>query len=288
MLTKDELTIKIIDFGSCKDMEGTEFGKKLDEERKRKNNKKPLYKDFVGTPNYMSAECCRNKGSDQQSDIWSLGCLLYQLFTGFPPFLGKSEYLVFIRSTEAKFFFPENIIEKSAQDLISKLIVIDPRKRLTLDEVMKHDFLNNPGKNNYEKYQIPKLEEYAFLKTRNLIRDKYLNFRNLAFEYKNLKEKQMIEEDAIKNGINQDNSENQNKFTEKDKKRNLELEEMINNAKAEVEETIENNRKFINENCKDENSKKAFVDKFNFLERQLKHELFDVDIEDYFNSHNLL
>ena len=290
MLTKDELTIKIIDFGSCKDMEGTEFGRKLDEDRKKQNSRKPLYKDFVGTPNYMAPECCRNKGSDQRSDLWSLGCLLYQLFTGFPPFLGKSEYLIFIKSTEAKYFFPENIIEKSAQDLISKLIVIDPSKRLTLDEVLKHEFLNckdnhHSGKNKFHNYPMPKLAEFAFLKIRNTIRNEYLNYRNYSFEYKNLKEKQMIEEDAVNNGIDQDKSENENKFTEKDKLRKLELEEIIKQAKISVEETIENSKKFIGDNCKDDCSKNVLIDKFNFLERQLKHELFDVDIEEYFNSH---
>lgn len=301
MLTKDELTIKIIDFGSCKDMEGTEFGKKLDEERKKQNSRKPLYKDFVGTPNYMAPECCRNKGSDQRSDLWSLGCLLYQLFTGFPPFLGKSEYLIFIRSTEAKYFFPENIVDKSAQDLISKLIVIDPSKRLTLDEVLKHEFLNknNSKENetqhfdsesirkndNYEKYPMPKLSEYAFLKIRNSIRNKYLNFRNFSFELKNLKEKQIIEEEAKNNGIEQDKSDTQSQFTEKDKMRKQEFEEKINKAKIEVEEAIENSRKYIADHCKDEESKKVLIDKFNFLERQIKHELFDVDIEEYFNAY---
>ncbi len=294
MLTKDELTIKIIDFGSCKDMEGTEFSRKLDEERKKQNSRKPLYKDFVGTPNYMAPECCRNKGSDKRSDLWSLGCLLYQLFTGFPPFLGKSEYLIFIRSTEAKYFFPENVIDKSAQDLISKLIVIDPSQRLTLDEVLNHEFVvqeeeknknEDNGKKKLEKYPMPQLNEYAFLKIRNAIRNKYLDFRNYSFEYKNLKDKYVIEEDAIKNGIDQDKSDAENKFTEKDKLRKLELEEIISKAKNEVEETIENSRKFISENCNHESSKNALIDKFNFFERQLKHELFDVDIEEYFNSH---
>lgn len=284
MITKDELTIKIIDFGSCKDMEGTEFGKRFDEERKRQNSRKPLYKDFVGTPNYMAPECCRNKGSDQRSDLWSLGCLLYQLFIGFPPFMGKSEYLIFIRSTEAKFIFPENIIENSAKDLISKLLVIDPSQRLTLDEVLKHEFLNNSEKNNFEKYPIPKLEEYAFLNIRNSIRNKFLNFRNLSFEFKSLKEKQRIEDDAAKNNIDQDDVENENKFTQKDKLRTIELKEIINKAKAEVEEAIDYNRNFIIENCKENKSKEVFIDKFNFLERQLKHELFDVDIEEFFNS----
>jgi len=286
MLTKDELTIKIIDFGSCKDMNGTEFNKKFEEERKKQNSRKPLYRDFVGTPNYMAPECCRNRGSDQRSDIWSLGCLLYQLFTGFPPFFGKSEYLIFIRSTESKYFFPEDIIEKSAEDLISKLLIVDANKRLTLDEVFNHEFLNNkiPENKNNEKFPMPKLEEYAFLKIRNSIRNKYLNFRNFSFEFKNLKEKQLVEEEAIKNGIYDENNNIENKFTEIERKRKIELEEMIQVAKAEVEEKIKNYKEYIINNLADNFSHKILVNKFVFLEKQLKHELFDVDIEEYFNS----
>jgi len=91
MVTKDQKTLKIIDFGSCKDMEGTDFERKFYLERDKMNLREPTYKNFLGTPNYMAPECVRNKNSDYSSDLWSLGCLLYNLFTGFFPFLGKSD-----------------------------------------------------------------------------------------------------------------------------------------------------------------------------------------------------
>lgn len=286
MVTKDELIIKIIDFGSCKDMDGTEFNKKFEEERKKQNNRKPIYRDFVGTPNYMAPECVRNKGSDQRSDIWSLGCLLYQLFTGFPPFLGKSEYLIFLRSTEEKYFCPSNIIDKTAVDLISKMIVKDPSKRLTLEEIKNHEFLKDENIKNPNRFPMPRLEEYAFLKIRNSIRTRYLEFRNHSFEYKNLKEKQRIEEDALKHGIDQSDDKNDiNKFTEKEKERKQELEVLLSKAREEVESLLFSNKQFIWENCKNENSQKIFINKFEFLEKQLKHELFDIDMEEYFNTY---
>ena len=60
--------------------------------------------NFVGTSQYMAPECVRNKGSPTlASDIWSLGCILYQLETGLLPFRGASDYLVFRRSTESRY-----------------------------------------------------------------------------------------------------------------------------------------------------------------------------------------
>jgi serine/threonine protein kinase len=277
MLTKDQKQIKIIDFGSCKDLNGTEFGKRLDEQRKKMHSRKPLYKDFVGTPNYMAPECCRNKGSDAKSDLWSLACLLYQFFTGFPPFLGKSEYLVFIKSTEAKYIFPKNIIDPLAEDLIKKMILVDPKKRPSINEILKHEFLNI----NEEKYPIAKLSEFAFLNIRNSLRNKYLKFREVSYEYKQLKEKERLDEDAIKNGIE---TEEGCKFTQKEKDKKEELEKEIKGAKNEIKEKLEEIISFISKSDLNEELKQANIDKFTYLEMQLNHELFDEDIELYYDE----
>lgn len=277
MLTKDQRKIKIIDFGSSKDLKGTEFGRKLDEQRKKMHSRKPLYKDFVGTPNYMAPECCRNKGSDEKSDIWSLACLLYQLFTGFPPFLGKSEYLIFIKSTEAKYIFPRNIIDPSAEDLIKKILLVDPKKRPTVEEILEHDFL----KVNDEKYPIPKLSEFAFLTIRDSLRNNYLKFRDISYEFKTLKEKERMEEDAIRNGIER---EEECKYTQKEKDKKDELDVEIKKAKTEIENKLEQIKDIIFKCELNDQLKEANIDKFTYLEKQINHELFDEDIETYYDQ----
>jgi 3-phosphoinositide dependent protein kinase-1 len=62
----------------------------------------------------MPPECAHNKPTTRASDIWSLGCILYQLYTGLPPFRGASDYLIFRLSCEANLLkldeYPESIM----------------------------------------------------------------------------------------------------------------------------------------------------------------------------------
>ena len=90
MITKDGKLIKLIDFGSSSDINGTDFEKKIEEMKKKEKKRRPDFVHFVGTPNYMAPECVHNKFSDKRSDLWSIGCILFDLFVGFPPFNGKT------------------------------------------------------------------------------------------------------------------------------------------------------------------------------------------------------
>ena len=57
----------------------------------------------------MAPECIHNKNSNEKSDIWSLGCLAFQLFNGLSPFLGGSDYLIFQKSLNEDPIFPEYV-----------------------------------------------------------------------------------------------------------------------------------------------------------------------------------
>ena len=107
----------------------------------------------------MAPECVHNKFSDKRCDIWSLGCVLFDLITGFPPFNGASEYLIFQKSIEAKYIFPDGIVPDLAQDLIKKCIVIEPEKRLTLDEILNHPYLKEESSDPNFLNQIPQMTE---------------------------------------------------------------------------------------------------------------------------------
>ena len=54
---------------------------------------------FVGTAQYVSPEILTNSGSSKASDLWALGCIIYQMVTGIPPFQAQNEYLIFQKVT---------------------------------------------------------------------------------------------------------------------------------------------------------------------------------------------
>ena len=85
----------------------------------------------------MAPECLHNKPTNKSSDIWSLGCLLYQLYVGFPPFRGASDYLIFQLSEEAKFVrleeLSEHIMPSAAKKLIRQMVVPEQGKRATIE-----------------------------------------------------------------------------------------------------------------------------------------------------------
>ena len=137
----DRKLVKLIDFGSTMFLDDPELRKaKIDDHPKRDK-----FVNFVGTPNFMAPEWAHNKETTKASDMWSLGCILYQLYWGINWFRGGSEYLIFLKSTEADFQYPDSelIIPHKARSLIEKLIKIKPEERMTMEELLKYDYFND-------------------------------------------------------------------------------------------------------------------------------------------------
>ena len=185
-MTKDKLQIKIIDFASCYDLNGTVFEKMLEKEKENNKSvrKKQEYKYFVGTPNYMPVESVRNKGVSKATDVWSIGCILYQLFVGFPPFIGGSEYLIFQKSIEAKYSFPNGIFDEQSKDLIENLLKLNSEERMNLSQIKDHPFLNDAPR----KYPIYFLKEIAYENLKNSLIKKYHKEGKISLKIKELEE----------------------------------------------------------------------------------------------------
>ncbi|XP_062542403.1 3-phosphoinositide-dependent protein kinase 1-like [Armigeres subalbatus] len=92
---------------------------------------------FVGTAQYVSPEILRGKGSSESSDLWSFGCILYQMMSGIPPFQGANDYLIFQKINNMEISFPENF-NSDAENLIRKLLVQDPLERIGINDVERY------------------------------------------------------------------------------------------------------------------------------------------------------
>ncbi|XP_064097420.1 3-phosphoinositide-dependent protein kinase 1-like isoform X2 [Macrobrachium nipponense] len=121
ILLDEKMHIKITDFGSAKILTQEEIDG-VDDGRGRKNS-------FVGTAQYVSPELLENKRIGPSSDLWALGCIIYQMVSGLPPFRSRSEYLIFQKILKLEYEFPEGFCEE-AKDLVQKILVIEGDKRL--------------------------------------------------------------------------------------------------------------------------------------------------------------
>jgi len=95
--------------------------------------------DIAGTPYYIAPEVLTGTYG-KECDIWSLGVCLYQMLSGEMPFDGNSQAQVFGLIKRGKFHMPKHL-SADAQDLISKMIVVDPKKRITSGEIIKHPWI---------------------------------------------------------------------------------------------------------------------------------------------------
>ena len=84
---------------------------------------------FAGTPEYVSPEMLDAKPISSASDAWSVGCVLYYCLTGSVPFKGANDYFTMELIVSGEFQIPD-LVPPVAADLIRKLLVVDPEKRL--------------------------------------------------------------------------------------------------------------------------------------------------------------
>ncbi|KAL0993786.1 hypothetical protein UPYG_G00113920 [Umbra pygmaea] len=104
-----------------------------------------------GTPLYMSPELVQEKPYDHTSDLWSLGCILYELHTGAPPFYTNSIFQLVQLIVRDQVKWP-NTMSQTCTTFLKGLLTKDPQKRLSWPHLLKHPFvadgvlvLSDPG-----------------------------------------------------------------------------------------------------------------------------------------------
>uniref|UniRef100_A0A7M4EW53 3-phosphoinositide-dependent protein kinase 1 n=1 Tax=Crocodylus porosus TaxID=8502 RepID=A0A7M4EW53_CROPO len=173
ILLNEDMHIQITDFGTAKVLSA-------DSKQARANS-------FVGTAQYVSPELLTEKSACKSSDLWALGCIIYQLVAGLPPFRAGNEYLIFQKIIKLEYDFPEKFFPK-AKDLVEKLLVLDATKRLGCEEMggyeplKAHPFFESVSWENLHLQTPPKLTAYLPAMSED-DEDCYGNYDNLLSQF---------------------------------------------------------------------------------------------------------
>lgn len=131
LLSKDDdISIKIADFG---------FAVQL-------KSPTDLIKNQAGTPGYVAPEILERKEHGKPVDMWSMGVIIYMLLGGYPPFydVDNNQKNLFRKILNCDYQFHHEFwsnISAEAKDLISKLLVINPSQRYTIDQALAHPWI---------------------------------------------------------------------------------------------------------------------------------------------------
>ena len=150
LFLSENMELKIGDFG---------LATKLDFEGEKKRT-------VCGTPNYIAPEILDGKfGYSFEVDIWSLGVIIYTLIIGKPPFETDNVKETYKKIKLNKYSFPINsVISDYAKNLITDILVTDPSKRPTLDDILESDFfymgISLPKTLNVSTLSVPPTLDY--------------------------------------------------------------------------------------------------------------------------------
>lgn len=140
--------LKVIDFGLATHIKPAE-----------------LLSRHVGTPYYIAPEVLE-KRYGKACDLWSIGVITFTLLCGFPPFWGDTEREIYGRIRRGYYAFegPDwQLRSQHSKDLIQKLLTMNPRRRLTVDEALCHPWIVHEGEviDPHSKRIVSRLRRYT-------------------------------------------------------------------------------------------------------------------------------
>ncbi|KAH9366063.1 hypothetical protein HPB48_007879 [Haemaphysalis longicornis] len=124
LLLNEKMELKIGDFGLA-----TRIG--FEGERK---------KTLCGTPNYIAPEILSKKGHSFEVDVWSIGCILFTLLVGHPPFETPTLKETYVRIKRNEYHVPSGV-SAAARNLIRRMLQPEPQQRPNIDAILQDEFL---------------------------------------------------------------------------------------------------------------------------------------------------
>ncbi|KAL0963686.1 hypothetical protein UPYG_G00309570 [Umbra pygmaea] len=144
-LTRNGMKAKLGDFGIARML----------------NNTMELARTCVGTPYYLSPEICENKPYNNKTDIWSLGCVLYELCTLRHPFEGSSLSQLVVKICRGRYNPVSTRYSYDLRLLVTQLFKVSPRDRPSVNSVLKRPLLEK----RISKHMDPQVLEAEFSHT---------------------------------------------------------------------------------------------------------------------------
>ena len=275
LLTKDHL-LKIIDFGlSNYFIKGQK-----------------LLSTPCGSPCYASPEMVAGKEYDGvKIDIWSTGIILYAMICGYLPFEDKNHDILFEKILKCKVEYPQ-FLSNEVKDLLKKILVVDPKKRIDIPEIKKHSFFLK-GKNYFE--QIFSIKQVFYDENNQLI-ERDINYQKTR--NKEPANDTEVNKEKMYNSIYNNKSENKNNIDIKNEnkqennKQSLDKDKIgnINNSKNPdniTGENIKNKKNEVNDLKKLKKDKiEQKINKYNKKIKMDKKKKIDITDNHYvaFNS----
>ncbi|XP_074507879.1 death-associated protein kinase 3 [Sebastes fasciatus] len=146
--------IKLIDFGIAHQIKaGNEF------------------KNIFGTPEFVAPEIVNYEPLGLEADMWSIGVITYILLSGASPFLGETKQETLTNISAVNYDFDEEYFSNTselAKDFIRRLLVKDPKKRMTIDDSMEHPWIKVIKRRNVRQEERDHKTERRRLKTTRL------------------------------------------------------------------------------------------------------------------------
>ena len=174
---------------------------------------------YCGTPIYLAPEMILNKGHDERVDIWCIGVLMFELLCLKPPFNGKNSEELTQNILKGNICWFKKI-DEDAKDLISKILVANPLKRIGIKEIITHKF--------FTKF-FPNPISFLIKPSNNFNNEPYIISKDVPWKINLIRKRSKINNNSncnidkidVKNRINSKDLSPKNKINKRNKLLNV-------------------------------------------------------------------